>query len=241
MLSGGGYIFGDLRWANLALILAGAIAMLTGRGTYAALGAALLLTMPRIFLVLQQAWSDAYCFGLLATTAALAARGSRWTPWLFGLTLVSKQYMVFLAPLGLLLIPPPWDWKKVAIFIGQTLLSGTIVTLPWILWNPGAWFNAVFPTTLQFRPTSLSFVVYATRSHGISLPDSMPFLMMFPAFVLVLLRSARGPVGFALSSALVLGMFSAFSRTSYGSQYFLVLGCALTAFALTRFKERPAT
>ncbi|MFO0821952.1 MAG: hypothetical protein U0792_02345 [Gemmataceae bacterium] len=87
----------------------------------------------------------------------------------------------------------------------------------------------------------MSFVVYATRSHGISLPDSMPFLMMLPAFVLVLLRSARGPAGFALSSALVLGMFSAFSRTSYGSQYFLVLGCALTAFALTQFKEHPAT
>jgi uncharacterized membrane protein len=33
-------------------------------------------------------------------------------------------------------------------------------------------------------------------------------------------------------------MFAAFSKTSYGSQYFLVLGFVVTAFAVTRFKEQ---
>lgn len=240
MISGAGHVFGDMRLASLALLVAAGVSLLKGRGTYAVFGAALLLTMPRIFLVLQQAWTDAYCVGFLAITACLAARSSRWTPWFLGLTLVTKQYMVFLAPLGLLLIPAPWNRKKVALFIGQVILSGTIVTLPWILWNPSAWFDSVASTTVPFRPISLSIVVHIAHVSG-AVPlyaDILPFIMMLPAYLLIYRFSARGPAGFALSSALLLGMFVACSKTSYGSQYFLVLGLALTAFAMTRFKEQ---
>jgi hypothetical protein len=239
MLSGGGYLLGDMRYSNLAIIVGAAVALLANGGRFAVLGVVLLLTMPRIFYVLENAWTDAYCFGLVALTTALAARSSRFTPWVLGLALVSKQYMVFLAPLGLLLIPPPWNRRKVALFLGQTLLSGCLVTLPWILWDPKAFLNSTFAPHLHFNPTSLSFLVALADGGRPAYVNALPFLMLIPAYVLVLLFSARGAAGFAMSSALVLWSFFSFSKSAFCNQHFLVFGCVVAALAVVRFEVGP--
>lgn len=240
MLSGTGYLFGDMRWANLACILGGAVALFGSRGRFAVLGVVLLLTTPRIFLMLQQAWTDAYCFGLLALTITLSARSSRLTPWAFGFAIASKQYMVFLVPLGLLLIPTPWDRKKVLLFIGQALLAGTLATLPWLLWNPQALLGSISAQNLPFRHTSLSFLAAIAVNGVPSYANTLPFMLLIPAYVLVLLCSARGAAGFALSTALILGVFFSFAKSAYCNQHFLVLGCAAAALATVRF-DRPAS
>jgi uncharacterized membrane protein len=233
-----GYLLGDMRFSNLAFIGVGAAALLGARGRYAVFGAALLLTSPRIFFMIQQGWTDAYCFGLLALTVSLSARSSRMTPWLFGLTLASKHYMIFLVPLGFLLIPTPWDRKKVALFIGKAVLAGTLVTLPWILWDPHSFWKSIYVPNLPFRTTSLSFLS-AMAINGIPLfVDSLPFILLIPTYTLILFCSARGASGFAMSSALVLSVFFSFAKSAYCNQHFLVLGCAAAALASARFETR---
>lgn len=239
MIASGGVLFGDVRWANLACIAAGGAALLYGRGRHAPLAAALVLTTPHVFLMVQQGWTDAYCFGLLALTAVLAARSSPLTPWVFGLALVSKQYTLFLAPLGLLLVPAPWDRRRVVRFAARALLTGTLVTLPWIVWDLQAFLHSVNVPQIRFRQNSLSFLPLIVGDRTTPLVNAFPFLVLVATYALILVTSARGAAGFALSSALVLGGFFAFSKSAFTNQHFLILSCALTAFACGRRDESP--
>jgi len=229
MLSGLGWIFGDMRWANLALMLLAGAALLWGRGKYGVLAAVLLLSTPRVLFVLEQAWTDAYIIGLMGITLWAAARQPRWAAFAFGALVSAKQYMVFLMPLGLLLIPPPWDRKKVLRFVGEAVLAALIINLPWLLWNPKALIASNTVSGHPFRPDSLSFMA-ATAVNGQPIwPLYIQLVLMVPAYAIIVWKSARGPGGFALSCALVLGVFFSFSKHAFCNHHFLVLGCAALA------------
>ncbi len=240
ILSGGGYLFGDMRWASLAFLVISAIAILKSGGRYAALGAALLLTTPRIFYVLEHAWTDVYCLGLLALTASLSARSSRLTPWMFGLLIASKHYMIFLVPLGFLLIPTPWDRRKLATFILQAVVAGLVVTLPWFLWDPQAMRQALIGGSMSLHNKSLSYLVLLSEEGEPPYAGALCFYTLVVSLLLILVCSARGAGGFAMSSALILGLFFSFARHAFCNQHFLILGCAAVALGTIRFEPRTA-
>ncbi|WP_439629225.1 hypothetical protein [Gemmata sp.] len=240
--AGAGYLAGEIRWAHVAAFVASGLALLGCRGRFAALAAALLLTSPRVFLMVQQSLTDTFCVGLVAVTACLASRSSRLTPWAFGVAVVSKQYMIFLIPLGLLLVPPPWDRKKLAAFFVPAAVAAAAVNLPWFLWDPRAILRSLMASGLPFRYESLTLLSAYTVAAGTPPPMSqwLQFAMLVPTYALVWARSARGPAGFALSAALVVAVFFAFSRHASCNHYFLVVGCAATGLAaVTRDSEVP--
>lgn len=239
MLSIPGYLVGDMRWGNLALVVGGVIMVLRSGGRFSVLAAALVLTTPRIFFVLENAWTDAFCFGLIAITAGLAARSSRWTPWVFGLTLVCKHYMLFLAPLVFLLLPKPWTRKDAAIFIGKTLVAGCAVTVPWILLNPQALLHSIYSPAVAPRFDALTFLFLIFPDGKGPFVDLLPFLLLIPIYTLIFLFSARGAAAFALSSALILSGFFSFARIAMCNQHFLALGCAAIALGTIRFGDEP--
>jgi hypothetical protein len=240
--TGAGYIAGEIRWAHVAAFVASGLALLGCRGRFAALAAALLLTSPRVFLMVQQCLTDTFCVGLVALTACLASRASRLTPWAFGLAVVSKQYMIFLIPLGLLLVPPPWDRKKLAAFFVPAAVVAAAVNLPWFLWDPRAILGSLVASGLPFRYESLTLLSAYTVAAGTPPPLSQwfQFAMLVPTYALVWARAARGPAGFALSAALVVVVFFAFSRHASCNHYFLVVGCAAAGLAsITRDGADP--
>ncbi|MCC6337851.1 MAG: hypothetical protein IT380_28130 [Myxococcales bacterium] len=229
MLSGIGWIFGDMRWANLGLMVLAGAALLWGRGKYGVLAAVLLLTTPRVLFVLEQAWTDAYIIGLMGITLWCAARQPKWTAFAFGALVCAKQYMVFLMPLGLLLVPPPWDRKKVLRFVGEAIIVALVINLPWLLWNPKALIGSNTVSGHPFRPEALSFLA-ATAVNGKPVwPLYIQLVLMIPAYALVAWKGARGPAGFALACALVLSVFFSFSKHAFCNHHFLVLGCAALA------------
>jgi hypothetical protein len=233
LAAGAGYATGEIRWAHVAMFVASGLALLGCRGRFAALAAALLLTSPRVFLMVQQSLTDTFCLGLVAVTVYLASRSSRLTPWAFGVAVVSKQYMIFLIPLGLLLVPPPWDRKKLAAFFVPAAVAAAAVNLPWFLWDPRAVLGSLMASGLPFRYESLTLLSAYAAAAGTPPPLSqwLQFAMLVPAYALVWARAARGPAGFGLSAALVVAVFFAFSRHAFCNHYFLVVGCAAAGLA----------
>lgn len=237
MLSGIGWLFGDMRWANLGLMALAGAALLWGRGKYGVLAAALLLSTPRVLFVLEQAWTDAYIIGLLAVVAFAAVRAPRYTAIAFGVLVSAKQYMVFLMPLGLLLIPPPWDRKKVLRFLAEAIAAALVINLPWLLWNPKALIASTTVSGHPFRADSLSFMANTAVDGKPTWPLYIQLVLLVPAYALIVWRSARGAAGFALSCALVLGVFFSFSKHAFCNHHFLVLGCAAVALGFSVLQD----
>lgn len=241
MISWVGWFFGgDMRWANLGLLALAGATMRWSRGPFGPVAAVVLLTTPRILFILEQAWTDAYVVGLIGLVAWCARRAPRWTAVTFGLLLATKQYAVFLVPLGFLLIPPPWDRKRVLRFILEAVAAGTLVTLPWILWNPSGFMGSLFVSGHPFRAESLSFLAYTAVDGKPIYPLSIQLVFVALAYVLIFFRSARGPAGFALSSALVINVFFSFSKHAFCNHHFLALASAAVAlaFVATDFSSR---
>src|SRR5262249_40930729 len=92
----GKLLFGDVRYSLLAaLTVAGALIGRTRPGRIPALAAALLLFTPRVFLVVEQAWTEPFpilCFAAVIYTAC--RRAGEPPPWLLGLMAAAKQYLV---------------------------------------------------------------------------------------------------------------------------------------------------
>lgn len=247
MLSGLGWLAGDMRWANLAMLILAGAAMRWSKGPWGAVAAVLLLTTPRVLFVLEQAWTDVYLVGLIALVAWSAQRFPRFTGMLFGLLIATKQYAVFLIPLGLLLIPPPWDRRKVARFVLEAIAAGLVVTLPWILWDPARFFGSLFVSGSPFRVEALSFLAYTAVDGKPVYPIYIQFVFVGLAYLLCLFRAARGPAGFALSCALVINVLFSFSKHAFCNHHFLALGMAAVALAFVtapqgaRSSQIPAT
>jgi hypothetical protein len=228
-LSGLGHLVGDVRWANIACLAIAALTLVLGQGQFGALAAVLLLTTPRILFVVEQAWTDAVIVGVLGVVVWSAVKWPKATPYLFGLLLVSKQYMIFVAPLVLFLVERPWTRRRLLQFAGKAAAAGLVVNLPFLLMGPVTLVKALLLQQLQFRPDSLSFLA-ATAKNGIpQYPKWIQIPLLLPAYVLVWLRAPRGPVGFALGAALILSVFFSFSGHAFCNHHFLVLGCACIA------------
>lgn len=240
MLSGLGWLFSDMRWANLGLLALAGAALVWGKGRFGALAAVLLLTTPRILFVLEQAWTDAYVVGLLGLTLLIAVRFPRYTAFAFGVLVSAKQYMVFLMPLGLLLVPAPWDRKKALRFVGEAVIAALVLNLPWLIWNPHALIASNTNSGLPFRPEALSFLAATSVNGQPTWPMYIQLVLIIPAYALIAWKGARGPAGFALACALVLGVFFSFSKHAFCNHHFLVLGCAALALGFTLLEREPA-
>jgi len=234
-----GYLLaGDHRYSQLAAItLAAALLIYARPSIISTLAALLLLFTPRVFMIVELAWTEPFVVLLLAFTLFCAARFPRLTPYALGLLIASKQYMIFAIPLAALLIPQPFRWKDYLRFILKSALVAAIVSLPLALWDPHAFtFSAV---TLQlkqpFRKDSISFLAWlAWYQEPLAIKLSfLAFLAAIATIIIALKRCPPTPAGFALALAAVYLAFLALNKQAFCNYYFLVLAALCSAIAMT--------
>jgi hypothetical protein len=230
-----GHLFGDHRYSQLAAMTASGALMAYARpGPLGAAAAALFLFTPRGLFVLEQGWTEPFLVLLLSATVFVACRREALTPYLFGLFLVLKQYLVFVVPLAWLIVRRPLPGRnELGRWALTALAIGAAVSLPLALWNVSAFVKDV--VTLQFdqpfRADSLSYAAYAVRRGRGALPTWLAFIAAFVAVGLSLLRAPRTPAGFASAVALTYFGFFAFNKQAFCNYYYFVLGALCCAIA----------
>ncbi len=166
LLAAAGYgATGDHRFAQLIAIVAAAALMASMRpgppGRVAILAAGGFLFTPRSLFVLSRAWTEPFVVFLLALTVWCAIRRPRFLPLALGLFLASKQYLIFVPALAMLLCPRPWTARQIASLLGRAFVVAAAVTLPFALWGVRPFIFSLF--TVQkiapFREDALSFLV----------------------------------------------------------------------------------
>jgi hypothetical protein len=213
-----------------------ALARFEGFGMVAA---ALYLTTPRIFFVLEQSWTEPILVLALAAVVFAACRHSRAVPWLFGAFLALKQYLVLALLAAPLLLPSPLDRRQLVTLLAKAAALGAVVTLPFFLWNPAAFWTSV--VTLQFhqpfRTDALSILSWwAGRGHD-QPPSLVAFLAAGLASGLALWRLPRTPAGFSAAIATTFFAFFVFNKQAFANYYFFVIGALYVTVAAWRAPE----
>ena len=236
----GQILFKDPRFAQLIAIELSALLMTFARPQGLGLmAAALYLTTPRMFFVLEQSWTEPFLVLGVSALVFAGCRCSRLTPWLFGAFVALKQYLVFALPAAWLLVEAPRDPRRLLTFLTKAAIVGAVLTLPFVLWNPAAFWRSV--VTLQFhqpfRPDALSVLSWwASRGHEPP-PALISFVVAAAASVLALWRLPRTPAGFAMAIAMTFFGFFAFNKQAFANYYFFVIGALYATVAACRPPE----
>lgn len=226
-------LFGDYRYALLLALAAAALLLSRIRSDLTgALAATLLLFMPRTLFVVEQGWTEPLVVLALAGVVYSAIRRPSWLPLTLGALFAMKQYTIFLAPIALFLVPAS-DRRKTAGVLALALLTAAVITLPFVLWNPHAFYRSVveFQFLQPFREDSLSYLAWFERITGSAPRSWVGFAMMFGAMAVVVWRAPRTVAGFAAGGALILLAFFAFNKQAFCNYYFVVVGALWSAVA----------
>ncbi len=236
---------GDYRWTQLlAMAFTGLVIMqLRPSPTSRAMGA-LFLFSPRTFFVLEQGWTEPLVLGLLSLTALVAVKRPRALPYVVGLLIAIKQYTVFMVPLSLLLIPrEQWSLRSVGTFALKAAVPALIVTVPFIIAGPrDFWFDVAQLQVLQpFRDESLSFLAWWKQQYGVQPSTAWPFGVTGLVTALALWRLPRTVDGFLAGVTVVYLAFFAFNKQAFCNYYYLVIGAAALAAALSAQRENATS
>ncbi|MFN7978537.1 MAG: hypothetical protein U0P30_10395 [Vicinamibacterales bacterium] len=227
----------DPRYSQLAAMEITALLMVLARpGGLGAIAAALHLTTPRIFYVLEQSWTEPFVVLGAAAVVVAACRAPRLTPWLFGAFVAIKQYLVFALPAAVLLVRRADGLGGVARFLARAALVGAAITLPFVLWDPSAFVKSV--VTLQmyqpFRLDALSYLSWWVTLGHPQPSTAIPFVLASAAAALAVWRSPRTGAGFAAALALTFLVFFAFNKQAFANYYSFALGTSFLAVAAWR-------
>jgi hypothetical protein len=241
LLSMLGQMFGgDPRYAQLTAIELAAMLMAFARPRgLGVVAAALYLTTPRLFFVLEQSWTEPFLVLGVSAVIFAACRHSRLVPWLFGAFIALKQYLVFALPAAMLLVEWPLSGRKLVTFLTKSAILGAAVTLPFIVWNPGAFWTSV--VTLQFhqpfRADALSVLSWwVSRGHEPP-PVLISFVAAAAASALALWRLPRTPTGFGAAISMTFLAFFVFNKQAFCNYYFFVIGALYASVAAWRAPE----
>jgi hypothetical protein len=232
-------VAGDHRYTNLVAMEAAAVLMAFARPKgFGAFAAALYLTTPRIFYVLDESWTEPLLVVGMAAVVFAACRNNRAASWLLGAFLALKQYLVFVLPATALLVAH-LDRRRVWRFFAQALMVASTITLPFFLWSPRAFWHSV--VALQFyqplRLDALSFVSgWVVSGHNPPSP-AVAFVAVAIASAVAVWRLPRTPAGFSAAVALIYLAFFAFNKQAFCNYYFFVVG----AFCLTLAATSPGS
>ena len=237
-------IAGDIRYAHLAATTAaGALIALLRPGPTAAAAACLYLFTPRVFLILEVAWTDTLVVFGLAAAMLSACRFPRVLPYVYGLFLAIKQYLVFAVPIAFHLARA--TGVEIRKLLATGLLVAAVVTVPFLLWSPQAFIDSVVTLQLYqpFRGDSLSFPAFIAARGGPILPGGLAFVAAAVALAVALWLAPRTPSGTASAVALVYYVFFALNKQAFANYYLFVIGamcCAVAAARLGRQTNREA-
>jgi hypothetical protein len=231
-----GYLVGgDYRWSNLAAMAGSALLIAfappAGRrgSALGPLAAAVFLTTPRAFFVLESGWTEPTTVLLLCATVYCAIRLPRVMPVMLGLLLCSKQYLLWAIPPVVLLAGRPMRWGTLARILLIALVIGCVASLPLILWDVQAFLRANFGIADQaaFRTDALSYLAWYANTSGHVPTARGATLIGFGAAVLAsALAVARGPRtagGYAAAVAFAHLVFFAFYKFAFCNYYYFIV------------------
>lgn len=217
---------GDSRYAHVfAFTIAAAFIGFISSGRHSKLAALLLLFSPRAFMMLELGNTEPFMMMFFAGTAFAAVRRRPETPVLFGLCVAAKQYSVFLAPLGLLLVSPPVTWKRAIRFFVIAIIAAAIVTLPLVLVDWSEARRSLFESQARYHPLSpyhLSMPAWVFNNY----PRETALRLVPLAFILAgavslfaAFRLDKTPANFCLSAATAYMLFFVFNKQAFSHYY----------------------
>jgi hypothetical protein len=165
----------------------------------------------------------------MAAVLFCATRAPRRMWIAMGLCLASKQYMILVLPLAMLVMTKR-DLMK-------SLLLAAAITLPFLAWNTAAFLRSVVLMQMRqpFRLDALSFPAIFARFTGLEMPSILAFAAAALALIWTWRVSPRSVVGFAAATSLVLIVFFAFNKQAFCNYYFLTAAtCCCAAAASIR-------
>ena len=228
LLSLPGYVLGgDSRYSDVAAIAGSAALMfLVAPGRWTGLTASLFLLMPRVIFLVEYSWTETIFAFTFSLVMFCALRWRRGLPYALGLFLATKQYSVFALPLVPLLIGETRWRRPVVRIVGIALAVAAVITLPFFLWNPQAFWRSivVFQFLQPLREESLSHLVwinkYRPQTPG---QQVLPFVLLAAMLALAWWRRQPTPAYFAAVFGLALLVFFAFSKQAFANYYYFVI------------------
>jgi len=235
----------DFRNAHLAAMIVSAVLITLAKpGRLSFLAAVLLISTPRTFFVLEQGWTEPFQAMLLALTVFLACRAPTFMPFALGLFLASKQYLPAAAALLPVLLTDrgrSLGARALLVVLLKAVIAAAVVTLPFVLWNPRAFWESavVLHTRFPYRSDALTLLSWWGRSDPTWVGPAWPgFAALAIGIGLSLWRAPRGAFGFAAAVAMCFLLFFAFGKHAFANYYYFVIGAMCCAIALTA--ENPA-
>jgi hypothetical protein len=199
-----------------------------------AIPAALLLVFcPLAVYIITCAFTEPLMVLFLVLTVYSVRRVPFLTPVFLGLLLATKQYTVFFIPAIYFLLPRPLSFRGTSMFLGLTLLTILLVTLPIALWDWPAFRHSTIDVLARanFRYDSLSYpAFYGSRSTP---PATWyAYVLVVVAYAFCFWRLPPGARSFCYAIALAGIMLFAFNRAAFGNYYFFLLGALLITLPL---------
>jgi hypothetical protein len=232
---------GDYRVAHLlALPVAGMLMVLCRRSRAAIVAAAIFLLTPRIFLVLEQGYTEPFVIAFFAASIYAVYRRPRLAALFFGLFIASKQYAILGLSMMWLLLPTPRERIRFSII---ACLIALAITLPFFLWSVSGFTRSAILMQLRqpFRDDALSFLAWIKLQSGHQLPAAIGFLAALIAGIACWLRAVRTPAGVASCIALVFFAFFAFNKQAFANYYIFIIGAICCAIAANTSIEESKT
>lgn len=231
-----GYVLGgDCRYTDIFAVAATAWLMATAIGSrWAGLVALLFLATPRVLHVIANSWTESLLVLTFSLVMFSALRWRRALPYALGLFAATKQYSLLSLPLTVMLLKPADGWREWARMAGTAALVVAVVTLPFVLWDPPAFWRSVveFQFLQPRRADSLSHLVWMrSLLPGTPLLALLPFATLAAAMALVLRRPLRSPACFAGGVTLVHLAFFAFNDQAFANYYYFTVATAAWAAA----------
>ncbi|MCB1246990.1 MAG: DUF2029 domain-containing protein, partial [Acidimicrobiia bacterium] len=227
----------DFRIAHaLAVIVTAHLMARLSPGRHSTLAAMLFLLMSPAADAARIGWTDPLVLLALVGVVAVACHRSALSSAAAGLLFAVKQYTVFLVVPSLLLIERPWRFRSVARHLGIAGGVFVAITLPFVLWDPAAFWNSVVRLQFiqPFRPDSIA-IPALVADWWTTLPPLVsvgaPFFAVAAASVAVAMRTPTGPQGFALASAFVLLVSYVTSKQAFVNYYYVAIGALFVGFA----------
>ena len=188
----GWLIANDPRYSTLAAMSVAALFMGYARpGNLGKLAATLFLFTPRVFFVVDRAWTrsvrgDAHLGRRLHRDPAPEVAVDP-----IGLFACLKQHMFIGLPALFLLLPRPIDWRATWNVAWKSILVGLGITLPFILWSPHASPNSVLDIREVYRLDCLSILSYLANTNVVTLSKWSGLIAIIPVIALGLWRAPR--------------------------------------------------
>lgn len=225
-------LFGDVRYGELVAVVVAALLLRRIAPRHEPSVVPLFLCVPGLFFAVEESWTELLLVPLLVAAVWWLRDDPdsrrRWVGagLLFGLAVASKQHVWLLLPVAAVTL----GLRAAAVGLG----TGVVLTVPWWLADPHAFWQSTVTLFLDIAPRVDSLSLWVHEPTGAR--TALEVAVLVGAYVLVWLGCRGDPRRFLLGAATVLAAFDLMNKQTFFNQWLLVtwLLVAATAVELER-------